>query len=144
VLERSELLKESEQAPEETVFPCKPGTRWEDITIILLADDMVNVKTPQGEGRFTYHKLDFADKRKGDEPTQLWDLLKTFAITQGRISRSEEAEYIPWLPDRAKRLNSHLKKVFRINERIYKGHYRAEKGYVTRFRVLDHRETGDW
>ncbi|UCC39350.1 MAG: hypothetical protein JSV96_16375 [Candidatus Aminicenantes bacterium] len=141
--EHLELLKENEQISEETVFPCKPGTRWEDITIILLADDMVRLKTPQGEGRFTYHQLGFADKRKSDAPTQLWDLLKAFAMVQGRIVRSEEAEYHPWLPDKTKRLNKHLQKVFGINERIYKSHYKVEKGYVTRFRILDHRKTGD-
>jgi hypothetical protein len=142
--EHPALLKENEQTSEKTVFPCKPGTRWEYITIILLADDMVKVKTPQGEGRFTYHQLGFADKRKGDQPTMLWTLLKAFAGTQGRISRSEGVEYSPRLPDSAKRLDKSLQKIFGINERIYKGHYRAEKGYTTRFTVLDHRETGDW
>ncbi len=140
-LEHSELLKESEQAPEETVFPCKPGTKWEDITIILVADDMVRVKTPQGEGRFTYHQLDFADKRKGDKPTVLWTLLRTFAENKGRISRAEGIPYLSQLPNTAKRLDWHLRKVFEINKRIYKAHYKSEKGYTTRFTVLDHRET---
>jgi len=138
-----ELLKENEQTLEKAVLPCKPGTKWEEITITLMADDMVRIKTPQGEGRFTYGACGFADKRKGDKPTMLWALLKIFAENRGRISRSEGAQYVPQLPDTTKRLNKHLQRVFGINERIYKGHYKAEKGYTTRFTVLDHRETGD-
>jgi len=141
--EHPQFLRETKQILEKTVFPCKPGTKWEDITIILVADDMIRVKTPQGEGLFTYHKLGFADQRKGDKPTMLWTLLQEFAKGRGRISRAEKAEYISQLPSTAKRLDKHLQKVFRIKDRIYKDHYKTEKGYTLKLTILDRRETGD-
>ncbi len=127
--------------PLSTVFPCKPGTKWENITITLVANDMVRIKTPQGEGRFTYHELGLSDKRKGDEPKKaLWGLFKLFAEKNNFISR-ENIEYDPMLPDTAKRLNAHLKKLFGIQDSIYKGHYKKEGGYRTKIKFSDPRQS---
>ena len=130
-----EATRSAEQ--EKAIFPCKPGTKWEDIIMTLGANDMVKIKTPQGEGRFTYHELGMSDKRAGDKPTMLWELLKLFAKNQGFIS-SQNPNYDPKLPDTAKRLNKHLKGRFRINETIYIGHYKKEKGYKTKIKFYDH------
>ena len=119
-------------------FNCSPGTKWEDIKITLISDsrddsyrDAVRIKTPDWEERYTYAELGLSDKRKGDEPTNLWILLKTFAINNGFISRSN-TDYDPHLPETAKRLNAHLKKLFGIDESIYVAHYKKEKAYRTK------------
>ncbi len=113
------------------MFPCSPETKWEDIKITLVSDDTVRIKTPQGEGRFTYHELGMSDKRSGDKPKIIWELFKIFSKNQGRIS-SDNPKYDPRLPDTAKRLNRHLKDLFEIKDSIYKGHYRKMKRYETK------------
>jgi hypothetical protein len=118
------------------VFPCDPGTRWSDITITLLSNEMVRIKTPKGEQRLTYHELGMKDRRAGDRPTLLWVLLKLFAESKGFIS-SKSRNFDRALPDTAKRLNDHMKKLFRIDESLYVGHYKKEKGYRTKIIFLN-------
>ena len=119
------------QGVKKSIVNCKAGTRWEDIKITLIADDTVSIITPEIKERFKYSELGLSDKRKGDQPIVLWTLLKLFAENKGFISRSNP-KYDPKLPDWAKRLNMHLKGLFGINESIYTGHYKKEKGYRAR------------
>lgn len=130
--EQSKTLAENNRQKRKPVFPVPDGTKWEDISISLLAHDMVSVKTLQDEGRFTYHTLGMVDGRKGDQPTEIWNLLKVFAVKGGYLSSGSVS--INDLPGKAKRLNSHFKKLFGINESIFTGHYKKEKGYRTRIR----------
>jgi len=117
------------------VFPCSPGTKWEQIKIILLDDDRVRIETPQGEGRYAYPELKLADGRHG-KPTMLWELVKLFAINNGQIT-STNLNYDPRLPDTTKRLNKHFKQLFRIDDSIYQGHYKSLKGYKTKIFFSD-------
>ena len=128
--------KQGKSDKKNRAFPCEPGTRWEDITIILVADDTVRIKTPNAEGPFTYHELRMNDKRSGDRPTMVWELLKLFAKSEGFIS-SQSNRYDSKLPDTAKRLNKHLKQLFGIDRSIYRGHYKKENGYRTRITFHD-------
>lgn len=129
------------------MFLCIEGTTWEDIRITLIDNEMVRVETPSKKGRFTYHQLGMQDKRRGDQPTQLWALLVLFAKNQGVISLqdyelSKDRLYKAGsnktvLFDCAKRLNSHLKELFGIEESIYKAHYRKKRRYDTRIVFSD-------
>jgi len=125
-----------EKIEEKSVLRCSPGTQWEKIKIVLVANDTVRVETPERKDRFTYHKLGMADGRSGDSPTMLWELLKLFAKNKGFIS-SQNTDYNRKLPDTAKRLNAHLQKLFGINDSIYMGHYKKERGYRTKIRFSD-------
>lgn len=111
-----------------TVFPCKPGTKWEDIKITLTDNETVRIKTPLGEGLFPYHKLNMYDKRMGNRPTMLWGLLTLFAKNGGFISSRSE-EYNPTLQSTAKRLNKHLQNLFNIRGSIYESHYKKLKRF---------------
>ena len=122
-----------------TVFPCPPGTKlkWKDIKITLISKDVVNIETPLGPRRFSYHELDMADKRtRLKKPTVLWGLLKMFAEHHGFIS-SQNPKYDPNLPDTAKRLNRCLQDFFGIYDSIFTDHYKAEKGYKTKIFFSD-------
>jgi hypothetical protein len=119
------------QELEKPVLLCKPGTHWKDIKITLISNDTVRIKTPDWGKRFTYSELGLSDKRKGDKQTMLWELLKLFAQNNGFIS-SNNTEYRPKLVDLTKRLNKHFKNIFGIDESIYVGHYKKEKGYRTK------------
>ena len=115
------------------VFPCKPETKWEEVKIVLIANDTVRIETPSGTGRFSYHQLGMVDKRKGDKPTLLWTFLLLLATSDGVIS-SNAPEYDPRLPDTAKRFNKKLKEIFGIDESIYRDHYRKHKEYRTKIK----------
>jgi len=121
------------------VFPCKPGTKWEDVKIALVENDTVRIETPQGKGRYTWSDLKMVDGRIRNRPTMLWGLFKLLAKNEGRIS-SGNIKYNPQLPDTAKRLNRHLKQLFKINDSIYKYHYKKHKAYITKIKFNDKTE----
>jgi len=130
------------------VFPCEPNTPWEKVEITLVDNNTVRVKTPQGEGLFTYHQLGMADRRKGDSNTKLWRLFVAFAKLNGVLS-SENLDYarryldsltqddLKTLPKTANRLNTHLKSLFDIKDSVYKNHYRKEKAYKMKIRFFN-------
>ena len=136
-----EALRKTSNTPkhpvsDNEVFPVDPETKWEDIKITLLSDEMVSIKTPHASGKFTYHQLGMQDTRIGDTYTQLWVLFRDFAKDQGFIS-SANNEYRANLTDTTKRLNKHLKDLFGIQKSIFKGHYKRENGYRTRILFSD-------
>lgn len=127
----------------DNVFPCKPDTKWDQIKIELIDDDAVWVETPQAKGRFSYSELGMAHRRSG-KPTHIWIYLKLFATHNGNLSgeieepvkrvlwRTYQLNYNEDLPYFAKRLNSHMKKLFNIKDSIYKYHYKKYKSYITK------------
>ncbi|MGD9227892.1 MAG: hypothetical protein PVF26_15410 [Desulfobacterales bacterium] len=110
------------------LLPCAPGTKWKDIKITLIDNETVRIKTPEGEGLFTYHKLNLDDSRIGNKPSMLWELLKILAKNYGLIS-SRNIAYDTKLSDTARRLIKHLSQLFGIPDSIYLGHYKKYKGY---------------
>lgn len=88
----------SEPNSKDELLPCKPGTKWEDISIWLVDNDMVRVGTPDGERLYTFHQLDMADGRKPNKPRQtLWPLLMLFAKNNGVISVKTRHMTATWL-----------------------------------------------
>ena len=127
-------------------FPCEAGTKWKDVKITLIANDTVRIETPQGKGRYTYHVLKMADGRPGDKPKEVWATLKQFAKNQGIIppkNHNYREPPIKALPEKAKHLNSHLKKLFRIKESIFKYHYKKHKRYETQIIFSDQTLSGE-
>jgi hypothetical protein len=125
---------------ETEVFPCSPGTKWEEVKVTLIENEAVRIETPLGISRFSYHELGMSDKRSANRPTMLWGLFKIFAKNQGYFSPTND-RYVPKLPDTAKRLNKHLQDLFEINESIFTDHYKAEKGYRTKIFFSDQTTT---
>jgi hypothetical protein len=119
-----------------TKLTVPPGTQWKDIKITLISDDTVRIKTPNLEERFNYSELALSDKRKSDSTTLLWELLKLFAKNNGLIL-SNDPDYDPKLLNSTKRLNKHLKELFGINDSIYQGQYKIERGYRTKIFFSD-------
>lgn len=146
VKEKTLLKSEADQRPAgqapddftaKEIFPCGPGTKWEDIKITLTADDTVKIKTPQGEGIFSYHQLGMSNENTRElRPTVLWAFVKILSENDGFIS-SKNPDYNSKFPDTAKRLNKHLKQLFGIDESIYQGHYKKMKGYKTKIFFSD-------
>jgi hypothetical protein len=136
--EAVETSPEKSDNPEATkLFPCKEGTKWEDVKITLIASDTVRIETPNGKGRYTYHELGMADKRPGDKPKEVWETLKLFASNQGIFPQENQKVNEKNLVEKAKHLNAHLKKLFGIKERIYKHFYKKLRRYETKIKFSD-------
>ena len=121
---------------DKNILACDPDTEWKDIKITLIDEGAVRIKTPKGEGRFTYSELGMSDKRSGNKPTMLWGLLKIFAKNHG-IVESQNVKFDRKLPDTANRLNKHMQSLFVINDTIFEGHYKKIKGYKTKIIFSD-------
>jgi hypothetical protein len=130
------------------LLTCPAGTKWEDISFTLKSNELVNVLTPAWRCNLLFSNLGFQDKRKGDRPNRTtWKFFELLAVCQGDtrdksniISMCLNKKSIAQLPERARRLNAHLQKIFGIKESIYQGHYRKFRGYVTRFQIQDSRQ----
>jgi endogenous inhibitor of DNA gyrase (YacG/DUF329 family) len=123
---------EPTQKVQQPIIPCKPSTKWKDITITLTSNDTVKIKTPEWDKPYSYHQLGLSDGRNSDKPTQLWDMLRIFCMCEGRISK--EKIFITDLSQKklTTRLNAKLKRIFGIKESIYMGHYNKEKEWRTK------------
>ncbi len=132
----------------QNVFPCEPGTKWEDIKFTLIANDTIKIKAPQGEGKFTYQELGMKDKRNG-KPKMIWGLIVLFAKNQGVITNDDLKKFTKirqaqttkntnmTFSDHTKQLNKHLKDLFGINESIFKYHFKKKKRYETKIIFSD-------
>ncbi len=137
--EKNHGLCESNKPEKVKPFPCEAGTKWEDVKITLIDNNTVRIETPQGKGRYTYHELGMADKRSGDKEKKVWDTLRRFAVNQGIVPQNYgcRESVIEALPEKAKRLNSHLKKLFGIESSIFKDCYKKHKKYETKIIFSD-------
>jgi hypothetical protein len=130
------------------VFTCSPGTEWKDVKITLISDETVRTQTPQDSGRYSYHQLGMVNTKTG-KPKIVWHILKLFAAYTGRLDSSIpesvkrvllsdfNIDYYRKLPDYTKRLNKHLKELFRIKDSIFKYHYKKYKAYITKIEFSD-------
>lgn len=138
--EQSHGLCKSNKPKEVKPFPCEAGTKWDDVKITLIANnDTVKIETPQGKGRYTYHELGMAHMVSG-EPKKVWHTLVLFAINQGIFPQKNYGYHesvIKELPEKAKRLNIHLKELFGIEESIFKHHYKKHRRYETKIKFSD-------
>jgi hypothetical protein len=133
---RAASQKHSVAATKPPKLKVSPVTQWKDIKITLLYDETVRIKTPDWEEPFDFSGLGISHKRNPKKATRLWTLLKLFAQNAGFISR-DNPDYDRTLPDTAKALNKRFKELFGINDSIYQGHYKKEKGYRTKIFFSD-------
>jgi hypothetical protein len=141
------------KADHQKVFPCKPGTRWEDIKIKLINDKMVEIETPQGKDRYSYHDLKMVKKNSTDKPRKIWPMLMLFANNRGRVDKGldESVKRIflneykininEKLPNYTKQLDKHLKELFGIKDSIFKHNYNKYKAYITKIDFIAPRDT---
>ena len=108
---------------------------WDEITITLLATDMVEVSCRRKKMKLTYHELGMKDVRKGDQPKAMWWFLVLLIKENGFISRQTE-DYNPKMTDTVKGFKRQMKKFFEIDNDVI-SHYKTNKGYKAFFQVAD-------
>ena len=141
-----ENVKESVSSihADKKVFPCLPGTKWNQIEMALLpSGEKFMVKSPLGHGYYDHIDLNLHDNRMTSKgPNRLWRyFLKPLAKGNGFIPLKNIAgDELELIYSMAKRLNQSLKQTFRINESIYKDRNDKNRkhktgGYETKFKI---------
>jgi len=132
-----------EAAGPNLIFPCQPGTEWNDIKITITSHSTARITTPSGTKGFSYHELGFKNIIKEDSPNKLWGSLLLFAKCEGRVDgkvlKTLDQKDVNKFMDRTRHLNKKLKELFGIYDSIYLGHYKRHKAYITRFKIEDKR-----
>jgi len=114
-------------------YPTPPGTAWEQVEIVILADADGAIINAGAEAQDrTPDQMGMAYERNPKRPTKLWDLLLRFAAEEkiGPGSR-------PWddnIPKRVERLRHKLREMFGIDEDPFKP-YHEVRGYEPRFMI---------
>lgn len=119
---------------------------WKDISIFMISDSACRVETPSGKKLYTFAELGMSDKRKGDRPSQLWELMQLFATTGGCITGIVMGGYnrqggrkFDFLSV-TKRLNKHLQALFGIEDSIFERTYKQAREYRTKIKFYDRRD----
>jgi hypothetical protein len=112
-----------------------PNARWEDVTIAIRSRDSARVTVGIKSAVLTTTALGFIDRRRGDQPTKLWDLLVDFAEHDGRLD-ARNYRFDPMLKHQVSQLRRHLRRLLKIDSDPFLP-YQEMNAYVTRFRILD-------
>lgn len=81
---RAAIAGASDAADPDLVWPMPPDARWEEITIVFVADAVINVTFRAQTRRFEPDQLGMKDARSG-KPSRQWSYLKMFALARGRL-----------------------------------------------------------
>jgi hypothetical protein len=102
---------------------------------LLPAKDKFMVKTPLGRRYYDHIELGLFDARKKSKgPNKLWKFLTLLAKRDGFFSL-EGVQKFEILSSNAKRLDAHLRKLFKINNRIYEARCDRIGGYKAKFKI---------
>ncbi len=118
------------------ILPAPPGTKWEDVTITLIASNVVEITIREGKEKFTYSELGFSDKRKGDAHDKLWVFFLALLKCGGDIGLGNSTFKKHLKPHDPSAFNMRMQKTFGINDSIFP-HYRANKSYKAKFKTMD-------
>ncbi|MDI6733384.1 MAG: hypothetical protein QME51_04595 [Planctomycetota bacterium] len=130
------ISKEKPSVKVFVTFPTPAGTKWGEITIQFVSNDSVKISVkgiaPQ---RFTFAEMGFKDRRKGDLPNKLWEILKYLAKEKGSLSwDSDKAE--PKLQQNISRLRRQLKRFFVLKDDPFLSYKQVGK-WKTKFKIED-------
>lgn len=81
---RAAVAGASDAADPDLVWPLPPDARWEEITIVFVAEEVINVTFRAQTRRFEPDQLGMKDARSG-KPSRQWSYLKMFALAGGRL-----------------------------------------------------------
>ena len=80
---RSAVVGASAAVDPDLVWPLPPDARWEEVTIVFVADEVINVSFRRDTRRFEPDQLGMKDARSG-KPKRQWTYLKMLAIGRRR------------------------------------------------------------
>lgn len=116
-------------------FPSPPGLKWEDVSINFVSDDSIRIQALEITKRYLFSAIGFTDRRRGDRPDGLWELLKLFAKRNGRIDygidRPDSKRFMR-MKASVRRLRKRLREIFGLEADPFLP-YRKVKAYETKF-----------
>ncbi len=120
-------------------YPLPRGCKFEHVKIELASDSSLRIRLPERNPRvLTYSDLGFQDKRRGDMPNVLWEVLRALAENNGTIDWESEVPpaWRKQLPKHVQRLRQQLQSIFQTNQDPFEYDF-SSKGYRCRFQVKD-------
>ena len=131
---RERLLASLSPTPLGRLWVLPPGTRWEDLTFDLVADDAVNVRFGAETRKFGPEQLGMRNKKNG-QPTLAWTLLEIMAVKAGTLSWNDPEASVG-LKKQKQLLSTLLRNAFGIRDDPIV--WRAGQGiYQARFTIRD-------
>jgi hypothetical protein len=129
IIDGKQLKKENQ------VFPF-PDAKWEDFIIFGLNEGKVKIKNLKNnkEDIFSYVELDMVDKRT-KKPNRVWYFQNQLIVNDGCLSYDYDEIDHEKTKHWAARYNKQIKKLFHIDESVYRGHAKKENGYRLRIQT---------
>ena len=118
------------------LIPAPQGTRWEDVTIVLIASETVEIIIKDNKEKFSYSELGFSDKRKGDAHNTLWIFFLILLKCGGDLRLEDSAFKKHLRPHNTSAFNKCMQKTFGIDDSIFP-HYKTIKSYKAKFKTID-------
>jgi hypothetical protein len=138
---RAAIAGASDAADPDLVWPLPSDARWEEITIVFIADEVVNVSFREHTRRFEPDQLGMKDARSG-KPSRQWSYLKMFALARGALP-VHPSKRIAGHQKQKQELSARLRSCFGIQDEpipVRDGDYRAR--FVIRGDALDQGKPG--
>lgn len=120
-------------------YPLPHGCTFKQVKVELASDESIRIRLPGKTPKvFTYAELGFKDKRRGDMPNVLWEVLCAFAENNGVIDWNSNVpvEWRKQLPKHIQRLRQHLQSIFQTDQDPIE-YDPDSKGYSCQFEIKD-------
>ena len=138
---RAAVARASASVDPDLVWRLPPDARWEQLTIVFVADEVVNVSFRGQTRRFEPDQFGMKDARSG-KPSRQWSYLKMFAIARGSLP-VHPSKRIAGHQKQKQELSALLRRSFGIRDEpipVEGGDYRAR--FVIRADDLDQGKPG--
>lgn len=141
-LSTSDEIEKSQSTVKENCFQRVRGLTWERISFNILSNEMIEIKTEDCKGRYTYHELGFQDARKGDNHNKLWGVLLVFGNQGGNIDWKTCAQIkdVNQLKKDVQRIGKKLKDFMGLTDSPFRTYHKS-RGYETKFSFKDSRHS---
>jgi|GEM_PF-1602690 hypothetical protein len=118
------------------------GLSWDRVSFNILSNEMIEIKTKDCKGKYTYHDLGFKDARKGDDHNKLWGVLLAFGNQGGSIDwkSCHQIKNTKQLKKDVQRIGQKLKDFMRIGDSPFNTYHKT-RGYKTKFSFKDSRHS---
>jgi hypothetical protein len=119
-------------------FPKIDSLKWNEVKITFISKDSLKITAREKKETFTFSQIGFEDKRKGDLPNKLWELLYLFAENKGIIDwSSDTSENLKRnMITNINRLSKQLKIIMQLKENPFYP-YKQFKNYKSKFEISD-------
>jgi len=125
-----------------TPYPSPPDLTWEEITLNLRSDELIEIVIGEKRTKVTFSDMGFRNRTKGDVPDKIWGALCQLASRSGEILARDikDEGFIKKFKPRARIIRRRLEAYFGLNDDPFHPYREPPQGYKTKFTILDARQ----